>query len=140
MIIVTENISINENELKFSFIHSSGPGGQNVNKVATAVQLKFDVNNSSLPEEIKDRLIRKNKKKVSKDLILTINARRYRSQEKNKQDAIARLIKLISQASKKPKTRKKTKPTQIANLKRLEAKRKKSNLKKERQAVKKHDY
>jgi ribosome-associated protein len=140
MIIITENISINENELKFSFVHSSGPGGQNVNKVATAVQLKFNVNNSSLNKDIKERLIKRNKKKLSKDLTLTIDARKYRSQEKNKQDAIARLVKLIAHASEKPKKRKKTKPTQSANLKRLETKRKKSNLKKDRQAIKKQDY
>ncbi len=141
MIEITKNILLNENEFTLSFIHSSGPGGQNVNKVATAVQLKFSIMDSkSLPDDVKERLIKKVKKRLSKNLILTIDARRYRSQEKNKQDAIARLVKLIKQAAERPKKRKKTKPTKTATLKRLESKRKRSNLKKDRQAVNKNNY
>ena len=141
MIEITKNILLNENEFTLSFIHSSGPGGQNVNKVATAVQLKFSIMDSkSLPDDVKERLIKRVKKRLSKNLILTIDARRYRSQEKNKQDAIARLVKLIKQAAERPKKRKKTKPTKTATLKRLESKRKRSNLKKDRQAVNKNNY
>ncbi len=140
MIEVSKNISLNEDELKFSFVHSGGPGGQNVNKVATAVQLRFNINNSSLPNDIKQRLINIVKKRLSKDSTLTIDARRYRSQDKNKKDAIERLIKLINKAAEKQKKRVKTKPTKAANLKRLENKKKRSNLKKERQVAKKKDY
>ena len=141
MIEITKNISLNENELIFSFIHSSGPGGQNVNKVATAVQLKFNIIKSdSLPDDVKKRLISRVKKRLSKDLTLTIDARRYRSQGKNKQDAIDRLIKLIKQVAEIPKKRKKTKPTKTATLKRLESKKKRSELKKNRQAIKKNDF
>ena len=141
MIEITKDILLNENEFTLSFIHSSGPGGQNVNKVATAVQLKFNIRDSkSLPDDVKERLIKKVKKRLNKNLILTIDARNYRSQEKNKQDAIARLVKLIKQSAEIPKERKKTKPTKTATEKRLEDKRKRSNLKKDRQAVNKNNY
>ncbi len=140
MIEVSENILLNDDELKFSFVHSSGPGGQNVNKVATAVQLRFNINNSSLPDDIKERLIKLVKKRLSKNSTLTIDARRYRSQDKNKKDAVERLVKLINKAAVKQKQRVKTKRTKAANLKRLENKKKRSNLKKERQVAKRKDY
>ncbi|MCB9247936.1 MAG: aminoacyl-tRNA hydrolase [Ignavibacteriales bacterium] len=136
MIKITPNIQINSDDLRFAFIRSSGPGGQNVNKVATAVQLKFDVvNNNDLPEEIKEKLIKLAGKKITTSGILIIEAKRFRTQEKNKQDAIGRLIKLIQKAAVKEKPRKKTKPTYAASEKRIETKKIRSQLKKQRKNI-----
>ena len=136
MIKVNNNIEINENELKFDFVRSSGPGGQNVNKVSTAAQLRFDIfASSSLSGEIKDRLKSFAGNKITKEGILIIEAKRYRTQEANRQDAIARLIELIDKSSHKPKKRIKTKPTADSNRKRIEAKKKISEKKKLRKFV-----
>ncbi len=136
MISITSTIKIRENEVSFSFIHSSGPGGQNVNKVATAVQLFFDIKNSpSLSEETKERLIHLGGKGVTEDGKLVIKARRYRTQERNKQDAIQRLIALIRKATIKPKKRRKTKPTKSSIKKRLNTKRHQKKVKQKRRAV-----
>lgn len=130
MIRINKYITIKESELTFSFIRSSGPGGQNVNKVATAVQLRFDISSPvSLTEEIRTRLISLAGRKVTKDGVLIIEAKRYRTQEKNRQDAIERLIDLIDRASKKPKRRIKTNPTAGSNLRRIETKKKLSEKK-----------
>lgn len=124
MISITQNISLEDNEIQMDFIHSSGPGGQNVNKVATAVKLHFDITNSpSLPEDVKRRLIVLGGKKITQDGILIIDARRYRTQERNRQDALARLSLLISKAEHRPKLRKKTKPSKASKEKRIKAKR-----------------
>jgi ribosome-associated protein len=136
MIKVNKNISIKESELTFNFVRSSGPGGQNVNKVATAVQLRFDVASSaSLNEDVKNRLKSAAGKKVTKDGILIIEAKRFRTQEKNRQDAIERLITLIDKSSQKKKRRVKTNPTKASNQKRIEKKKRASEKKKMRRYI-----
>ncbi|MBN2402701.1 MAG: aminoacyl-tRNA hydrolase [Spirochaetes bacterium] len=135
MIQITEFISIDEKEIKEEFIRSSGPGGQNVNKVATAVQLRFNAaGSSSLPGEVRERLIHLAGKRVTIDGMLIITARRFRTQEKNREDAFQRLTSLIREACKSPVKRKKTNPTGASIKLRLKKKRKKSEKKKHRQA------
>ena len=115
---------IDEDEIHEEFIQSSGPGGQNVNKVATAVQLRFDVANSpSLPDEVRERLISLNRKRITNEGVLVIDARRFRTQGANRQDAMERFIGLICKAAQKPRVRRKTKPTRASEIRRLEAKR-----------------
>jgi len=122
--------NIDEKELQWAFVQSSGPGGQNVNKVATAVQLRFDVAHSaSLPEDVRKRLARLAGWRLTRDGVLIIEAKRYRSQEKNRQDALKRLVDLLQKASEKPKTRRKTKPTQASQQRRLAKKRRRSEVK-----------
>jgi len=138
MILITNNISIEDNELNFTFIKASGPGGQNVNKVSTAVQLKFDVLNSdSLSERIKTALIRNAGRRITKDGILIIEAKRFRTQEKNKQDSIDRLVALIRKSAEITKPRRKTKPTNTSVEKRIENKKQKARIKKQREKIKK---
>ncbi len=134
MIQIASSIYIRENELRFDYIRASGPGGQNVNKVATAVQLRFDVRASSLPEEVKSRLIHLAGKRVTDDGILLIEAKQFRAQEQNREDAIQRLVALIKKSLIKPKPRKKTKPTKAAKEKRLESKKRRGEVKKNRQS------
>lgn len=130
MIRINKNIAIKESELTFKFIRSSGPGGQNVNKVATAVQLRFDFTSSeSLTEEVKSRLKSIAGKKVTKEGVLIIEANRFRTQEKNRQDAMTRLIVLIDKSSQKRKRRIRTNPTAASNQKRIEIKKRLSEKK-----------
>ena len=141
MIEITGDIHIPENEIKEDFIRSSGPGGQNVNKVSTAVQLRFDVKNSvSIPDGIRRRLIRLAGSRMTKDGILVIKAERHRTREQNRRDAINRLADLIIAASKVPKYRVKTKPTAVSRLKRLDTKQRRGRLKKQRGRVSVSDY
>ncbi|MEE8568283.1 MAG: alternative ribosome rescue aminoacyl-tRNA hydrolase ArfB [Anaerolineales bacterium] len=134
MIQITPAIEINEREIQLEFIRASGPGGQKVNKVATAVQLRFDAANSpSLPDEVRRRLIRLAGKRMTEDGVLVIHARRFRSQDRNRRDAIDRLIALIRKASIQPKPRLKTKPSKASKERRLEAKRRRSRTKHKRQ-------
>ena len=130
MIRVTGTITIGEEEIHQQFIRASGPGGQNVNKVATAVQLRFDVgHSSSLPEDVRERLTRLAGKRITREGYLIIDARRFRTQEQNRQDALARLVGLIRQAAQRPKVRKKTKPTAASTERRLESKHHRSKIK-----------
>jgi len=127
---------IDEDEIHEEFIQSSGPGGQNVNKVATAVQLHFDVANSpSLPDEVRERLLSLNPKRITNEGVLVIDARRFRAQGANRQDAMERLIGLIRKAAEKPRVRRKTKPTRASEIRRLEAKRHRAKKKRLRHTI-----
>lgn len=133
MLDITATFSIDESELQFAFVRSSGPGGQNVNKVATAVQLRFDVQKSSLPEDAKRRLIQLAGQRMTTEGNLLIEAKRFRTQEQNREDAIQRFVELVRKALVPPKPRKKTKPTAASKAKRVKAKKIKGDIKRLRQ-------
>ena len=136
MIYITEEISISEAELKEEFIRASGPGGQNVNKVATAVQLRFNVNtSSSIPEDVKRRLKKLAGKKMTEDGILIINSQEHRTQNRNRDEALKRLVLLIKKATEKPKRRIKTKLPKVQKEKRLQEKKYRSKVKTLRKRV-----
>ena len=136
MIQITPTISIDEHELQLEFVRASGPGGQKVNKVATAVQLRFDVINSpSLSDGVRTRLIRLAGKRMTEDGVLVIEAKRYRTQDRNRKDAIDRLISLIQKAAVQPKPRRKTKPTLASKERLLENKRRRSETKRRRREI-----
>ncbi len=136
MIRITPALALDDNEIHLDFVRSSGPGGQNVNKVATAVQLRFDVRHSpSLPDAIRQRLIRLAGKQMTDEGVLIINAHQYRTQDRNRQDALDRLIALIRRASVEQRPRRKTKPTQTSKLRRLERKRRHGEVKRLRRSA-----
>jgi ribosome-associated protein len=136
MICITPTISIKEQEVKEEFVRSSGPGGQNVNKVATAVKIHFDVDKSpSLPDDVRNRLKQLAGKRITREGILVLDARRFRTQEMNRKDGLERLVELIKRASQKPRRRLKTKPTLASKKQRLETKRRRSDKKKMRGPV-----
>ena len=127
---VTDSITIDESELTEDFVRSSGPGGQNVNKLATAVQLRFDVRRSpSLPNDVAVRLMRLAGSRLTKDGVIVISAQSHRTQERNRQDARDRLIQLIRQAAVVPVKRRPTKPTRASREKRIESKKRRGNIK-----------
>ena len=130
MIHITPTITIDESEIQEYFVCASGPGGQNVNKVATAVQLRFDVANSrSLPEEVRKRLISLAGNRITEDGILIIDARRFRTQGRNREDATDRLVELIRNAAQRPIIRRRTRPTLASKIRRLESKRRSAKSK-----------
>ena len=136
MISITPAIAIDEKEITFDFIRASGPGGQNVNRVATAVQLRFDVKHTpNLPPNVRTRLIRLAGRRMTSEGILVIEAKRFRTQERNRQDAMDRLIRLIRQASEKPRQRIPTKPSKASKERTLAAKRRRSRIKQMRRSV-----
>ena len=136
MIRVTDTISIDESEVEESFVRSSGPGGQNVNKLSTAVQLRFDVRRSpSLPNDVAVRLIRLAGKRMTKDGVLVIIAQNHRTQERNRAEAQDRLVALIQEAAVKPIPRRATKPPRASKQKRLEGKSQRSQVKAARAKV-----
>lgn len=136
MIEITPNLKIDESEIRLDFIRASGPGGQNVNKVASSVQLRFDVRNStSLDPEVKERLIKLAGSRMTDDGLLIIEAKRYRTQEQNRFDAIQRLIALIQKALEKPKVRRATRPSLTAMAARVGDKKKRGEIKRTRRLV-----
>ncbi len=135
MIRVADGICIDESELSESFVRASGPGGQNVNKVATAVQLRFDVEASRLPDEIKQQLRRLAGRRLTAAGELVIEANRFRTQERNREDARERLLALLQTACERPRPRKPTRPTAASKRRRLEAKRRRSDIKRARGKV-----
>ena len=134
MIEITPSLHIDERELEIDFIRASGPGGQNVNKVATAVQLRFDVRASSLPLAVKERLIQHAGNRMTGEGKLLFEAKRFRTQEQNREDAVQRLTDLVRKSLVKPKARKKTKPSQASKEERLKEKKRRGEIKKMRQS------
>ncbi|HVN15812.1 MAG TPA: alternative ribosome rescue aminoacyl-tRNA hydrolase ArfB [Anaerolineales bacterium] len=133
MIQITHILSIDERELQFEFVRASGPGGQNVNKVATAVQLRFDlIHSPSLPDDVKARLRKLAGKRLNSDGELVLEAKRYRTQEQNRLDALQRFSDLVRKAAEKPKPRTKTKPTRASKEKRIQQKKRRGEIKRGR--------
>jgi len=133
MIEITPSFSIDDGELQFTFVRSSGPGGQNVNKVATATQLRFDLNQSTLPGEVKERLRQIAANKITTEGELIIEAKRFRTQEQNREDALNHFVELLRRAFERPKPRRKTKPTAASQQRRLKQKKQRGEIKKSRQ-------
>jgi ribosome-associated protein len=139
-ILITPALSIDESELEITFVRSSGPGGQNVNKVATAAQLRFDAAHSrSLPDDVRARLMARAGSRLTNEGVIIITARRFRTQEKNRADAVARLVELIRGAVVAPKRRRKTRTPAAAKARRVDAKRRRSVTKRRRGSVRNED-
>ena len=132
MIRITDAISLNETELEESFVRSSGPGGQNVNKLSTAAQLRFDTRRIMLPADAEARLNRLAGQRMTKDGVIVIHAQRFRTQERNRADAIDRLLELLREAMTRPIPRRPTKPTFGSKQRRLEGKKRRSDVKSKR--------
>lgn len=129
MLVINDIISLADEELDWQAIRAQGSGGQNVNKVSSALHLRFDIRGSSLPEPVKERLLTKRDQRISDDGILVIKAQRFRTQEKNRADAVERLREIIVAATHVPKTRRPTKPTRASQQRRMDGKSKRGQLK-----------
>ncbi|MBN9584583.1 MAG: aminoacyl-tRNA hydrolase [Afipia sp. 62-7] len=134
MIRVTRDIAIDEKDLDVTFVRASGPGGQNVNKLSTAAQLRFDINRLSLPPDVLARLTGLAGQRMTKDGVIVIHAQRFRTQERNRADAIDRLLDLLREASIRPKPRRATRPTLGSKVRRLEGKKRRGDIKAGRNA------
>ncbi len=129
MLFITENLEIPDQEIDIQAIHAQGSGGQNVNKVATAIHLRFDIEASSIPEHLKQRLLALNDHRINNEGIIVIKAQSYRSQEKNRNDALQRLAGIIQSIVTLPKQRRKTKPSKASQRRRMDKKTKHSRKK-----------
>ena len=132
---MTTRFPIPEHEIEFSAIRAGGPGGQNVNKVSNAVHLRFDIHASSLPAEVKARLLQRGDQRITGDGVVVIKSQRHRSLEQNRAEALARLHALVEAAAHVPKRRRPTRPTRSSREKRMQGKRKRGDLKAQRRKV-----
>jgi ribosome-associated protein len=129
MLRISRNLSIDENDLEISFVRASGPGGQNVNKLSTAAQLRFDTGRIALPDDARTRLVGLAGQRMTKDGVIVIHAQRFRTQERNRADAIERLVELLREATVRPTPRRATRPTLASKQRRLEGKKRRGDIK-----------
>jgi len=132
MLRITRDIALHEDDIEIGFVRASGPGGQNVNKLATAAQLRFDTTRLQLPDDTRARLVRIAGQRMTKDGVIVIHAQRFRTQERNRADAIDRLIEMLREAAVRPVPRRPTRPTLGSKLRRLDSKKRRADVKSRR--------